>query len=212
MALSTYSDLIAAISAWMERDDVSGNAADFITLAEAGLNRELEAVETDTILTGTAGSRTIDVSSLSVVKPVALFLRGETEEIEIQQQADGTFPYYEISSAPTIWTIDGDNIDFDTLLDQAYTFRFRYAGRFALSDANPTNWLLANHPDVYLSASIVWGARFVASDEVLARYGAPLESFVRGVNIENAKKKRGTLVVDRGLQAARPYMWNGYQW
>ena len=74
MALATYSDLQTYVTELMAREDLLGNAADWITLAEARLNREIPAVETDVTLTGVASSRRIDVSSYSVVSPLALFL------------------------------------------------------------------------------------------------------------------------------------------
>ena len=41
MAISTYAELQTAVTDWMARSDLSGNAADFITLGEARLNRKL---------------------------------------------------------------------------------------------------------------------------------------------------------------------------
>ena len=56
MAISTYSELKTAIADWMARSDVSGSAADFITLGEARLNRLLEVVATTT--TDASGAQT----------------------------------------------------------------------------------------------------------------------------------------------------------
>jgi hypothetical protein len=77
MAIATYSDLKTKVASWGRR---AGNATfvaevpDIITLAEARLNRELPAVETDQTLTGTIGSRRIDISAYAVVEPIALWL------------------------------------------------------------------------------------------------------------------------------------------
>ena len=158
MALATYSDLQTYVTELMAREDLLGNAADWITLAEARLNREIPAVETDVTLTGVASSRRIDVSSYSVVSPLALFLIDtDGDEIEMVRKADGTFPYTDTSDQPRFWAMDGSNIDFDCPLDTAYTFRFRIRQRYALSDLVPTNWLLTNHPDIYIAATLIWG-------------------------------------------------------
>ena len=93
MALATYSDLQTYVTELMVREDLLGSAADWITLAEARLNREIPAVETDVTLTGVASSRRIDVSSYSVVSPLALFLIDtDGDDIEMVRKADGTFP------------------------------------------------------------------------------------------------------------------------
>lgn len=213
MTISTYTELKTAISDWMTRGDIAGQAADCISLAEAGLNRELPAIETDAALTGVVDSRSIDITALSMVEPLALFMAETSRnEVELTQMDDGTFPYRVTSGYPRYWAIDGDNIDFDCPLDQAYPFRFRYRQRFALSDAAPTNWLLTNHPDVYLAASIVWGGVFIQDDPAAARWVSLLNSALPSVRNIIAQSKRGTLTVDPAIQK-RPrfsYAWQYY--
>ncbi|WP_336057368.1 phage adaptor protein [Nitratireductor sp. CH_MIT9313-5] len=209
MPITTYSELQTAVSNWMARSDVSGEAEDFISLAEAHLNREISAVETDATITGTTGSRSIDISSLSLKTPIALFLvdPSSSDEVMLTQKADGTFPYRDTAGEPRYWAIDGDNIDFDCPLDVAYSFRLRYSQKFALSDAAPTNWLLTNHPDVYLAATLIWGGVFVQDDTLAQRFNAVLDRGIAAVQSEIAQKKRGTLVMDPMLQQVgwRPF-------
>ena len=120
MAIGTYSELKTAISDWMDRSDISGNAADFVTLAEARLNRILEGSEADATLTGTVDSRRISISALSVREPVALFIvNASGDERELVQKADGNFPYSATSGEPTFWAVDGTGIDFDCPLNAA---------------------------------------------------------------------------------------------
>lgn len=207
MAITNFAELKTAIADWMARSDVSGSAADFIALAESRLNRELNPVETDTTLTGTLNSRRIDISSLSLVAPIALFLV-DGDEMELTQRSDGTFPYDDTSGEPSLWALDGTNIDFDRPLDEAYSFRFRYWGRFALSDSATTNWLLTNHPDIYLAASIVWGGAYIEDMTKIAFYKGILDEAIPSVRSVIARKKRGVLTVDPALRAVRPYYTN----
>jgi hypothetical protein len=211
MPFSTYSELQSAITDWMDRADLSGNAADFITLAEARLNRELEAVETTTTLTGTISSRQIDISALSVIEPIGLFMRessSDDDEDEIVYKAPGTFPYEYDNDEPAFYTILGDNIEFDCPLDQAYPFRFHYRGRFALSEAAPTNALLTDHPDVYLAASIMWGGAYIKDVNSIAGYKTLLDEFMFETKSHLAQKKRGVLSVDPALSAPKSYPAN----
>lgn len=207
MAITTYAQLQTAVGDWMARSDLSGSAADFITLAESRLNRELNPVETDTTLTGTVNSRRIDISSLSIVSPIALFLV-DGDEAQLTQKSDGTFPYDDTSGEPSLWALDGTYIDFDRPLDEAYTFRFRYRGRFALSDSTTTNWLLTNHPDVYLAAAIVWGGVFTEDATKIALYKSLLDEAIPSVRNIIARNKRGVLTVDPAIQFARPHYTN----
>lgn len=206
MAIANYTDLKTAVANWMARSDVSGEAGDFIMLAEARLNRELPAVETDVTLTGTIDSRRIDISAQNCVEPIALFL-AETgsDEVEIQQQSDGAFPYLTASGRPSIWSVDGANIDFDRPLDAAYPFRFRLRQKFALSDGSPTNWLLTNHPDLYLAATLIWGGVFIQNFAYAAPFSAALEDGIPSVRNIIAQSKRGTLRVDPALRTPRRF-------
>ena len=207
MAISTYAELKTAIANWMARSDLTGDVADFITLGEAALNRELPAVETDGTLTGVVDSRRIDISALSLVAPIALYIVISGDEELVTPRTDGTFAYAGTSGRPTYWGIDGNYIDFDCPLDQAYTFRLRYRQRFALSDSATTNWLLTNHPDVYLAACLVWGGLFVRSSEIGATFAEVLRTGIPQVKNIIAQKKRAVLTVDPALQMPGHYNW-----
>jgi hypothetical protein len=202
MSISNYSELKTAVSDWMARGDISGNAADFVTLAEARLNRELPAVVSDVSLTGTQGSRRIDITAHKCVEPIRLFLApaagGETE---ITKKQDGDFPYTIDTGMPAFWASDENNtaIDFDCLLSEAFAFRFRCRQQFALSDSSPTNWLLTNHPDVYLMACQVWGGAFIKDFAYASTFKGALEEAMAEVKNIISKQNKGSLTVDPAL-------------
>lgn len=204
MAIANYGDLKTAVNDWTAREDLSGNAADFITLAEARLNRELNPVEVDATITGVADSNRIDVSAQAVQTPVALFL-AETgyNEVQLTQKSDGTFPYMTASGRPDYWAMDGEQgyIDFNRPLDSAYPFRFRYRQRFTLSDAAPTNWLLTYHPDAYLAAVLLWGGLFNRDNPYAATFKPLLDEALPEIRHQIAQNKRAQLTVDPALRA-----------
>jgi hypothetical protein len=94
MSIANYSDLQAAISDWMARSDVSGKAVDFITLAEARLNRLLGVVGTTATLTGTISSAELDISSLSVQEPQNLYIGDGESELCMTPRALGRMEPY----------------------------------------------------------------------------------------------------------------------
>ena len=215
MALANYADLQASALDWMERAGSTRDVAacpDWIALAEARLNRELGAVETDAAITGTVESRRIDISSLSMVQPIALFLAAIGEdEVFITPKADGTFPYLDDSGRPSIWAVDGSNIDFDCPLDAAYPFRLRYRQKFNLATA-PTNWLLTNHPDVYLAATLMWGAGYSQDWPNAPAWKTVLDEAIPSIKSTIAQSKRAVATVDAGLAMVGRswrYGWDG---
>ena len=215
MALANYTDLQATALDWMERAGSTRDVAacpDWIALGESRLNRELGAVETDATITGTIDSRSIDISSLSMVQPIALYL-AETgnDEVFITPKADGTFPYLVDSGRPSLWAVDGTNIDFDCPLSDAYPFRLRYRQKFNLA-TSPTNWLLTNHPDVYLAATLMWGAGYSESWSNGSAWKTILEEAIPSIKNTIAQSKRAVATVDPALPRigrGRRYGWDG---
>lgn len=199
MAISNYTELKAAISDWMARSDVAGNAADFIALGEARLNRLLDPVGTTATLTGVIGSKTLDISSLSVQEAQNLYATVGEEEFYLTPRALGTYSISTTAGFPSIWAIEGNTITLDRELDEAYSFRFVYLGRFVLSDVAPTNEFLTNNPDLYMAASIVWGNVYVKDLPQAAMWKQMLDEFTAEVAHENSRKKRSQLTVDPAL-------------
>jgi hypothetical protein len=207
MALNTYAALKAAVADWMARTDLSGNIPDWITLGEARLNRVLNPGETDATLTGVAGSRRIDISAINLVAKIALFINetASSDEREILPKADGGFEYASASGTPRFYAVDdgGDAIDFDCPLISAYTFRFRYRGRFALSDSVTSNWLLDNYPDVYLAATLMWGGGFTMAYESASVFKGILDEGIPEIRNIIARNKRAIATVDPALTSGR---------
>ncbi len=199
MSISTYSELKAAIADWMARSDITGNAADFITLGEARLNRLLGPVGTTAALSGTIGTKTIDISSLSVQEPQNLYFTTGEVEYYLTPRALGTYSISTVPGLPSIWAIEGNTITFDRDLDDTYSFRFVYLGRFALSDSAPTNEFLTNNPDLYMAAAIVWGNVYTKDLPAAAMWKQMLDEFTAEVAHENSRKKRSQLTIDPAL-------------
>ncbi len=206
MALSTYAELQASVLDWMKRASQSANAPDWITLAEARLNRELGPVETDASRTGTVDSRVISISALTIVQPIALWFTeaGGGDERPLQMQSAGNMAYVETSGRPRMWCVDSTtSIKLDRPCDTEYAFRFRFRERFALSDSSTTNWLLTNHPDIYLAASLMWGGGYNEDWPNGSVWKSVLDEAIPQVKHVIAQSKRGMLRTDPALNMRR---------
>lgn len=196
MTVSTYSELKTAIADWMARSDISASASDFITFGEARLNRSINPVATTANLTGTIGTSVLSVASLGIVSPVSLYGEDGGDERLILQQANGTFTIEDEDGFPDIWALEGGNIIFDCPLAEAYSFRFVYKGKLALSDVSPTNSFLIDFPDVYLAAAIYWGCVYTQNMQSAGNWKAILDEGLFEAKSTIAQSKRGTLSVD----------------
>lgn len=208
LSLATYTDLQATALAFMERtgETASVDAVPvWIQLAEARLNRELGPVETDQTFAGVVGSRTLDISALTIVEPLRLWYQptSTTNEVELELVAPANLPVKVVNAPPIAWMMDNQSsIKLDAPCNDTYAFRFRYRGRFALSSTS-TNWLLTQHPDVYLAATLFWGAGFQGDPGALSISKQQFDESLADVKHTLAQAQRGTLRVDPAARVRR---------
>lgn len=181
MAIATYSDLQTSVAAWLNRSDLTSLIPDFITLAEARIARELRLRKqiVTTTLTTVGGTQSVSLPSdflemenisITSVTPAAA-LSVVTPEI-----LDRRYPSNYGTGQPAVYTILGDVIQFGPTPDAAYTVSMDYYQRWAALSVAPTNWLLTNHPSVYLFAALVEGAAYLMDD---ARQAMWLQRFAQ---------------------------------
>jgi len=205
MAIAVYNDLKTKAASWLRR---SGNSTfvaevpDMITLAEARLNAELGPLESNETLTGSVGSRSLSLTSLTIVEPIALWITETSggDEDRLDQQSPANMSYRGSNGRPLEWAYDSeDAIKLDCPCDTAYSFRFRYRGKFVLSDSSTSNWLLENRPDVYLAATLGWGSAYLENFNRAAQWNSFLEAEIHKVRSTLAKGRKGTLRVDPAI-------------
>lgn len=164
--IGNYTQLKAAIADWLVDQNLDGREAAFIQLAEAMFNRDIRARKMMVLdeATTTAGTKFIsapddllEVRSLTVPGNPTVSLQLVTpDEISSQPQSSGK---------PVRYAIVGDSFLLHPTPDMAYTLDLIYYEKIpALSDTVPNNWLLINHPDVYLYGSLLQAELFTRND------------------------------------------------
>lgn len=198
MALSTYAQLKTAIADWLERSDLTERTVDFIALAESRLERvlRLRLMETDQAMVAIPGARTIALPA-DFREPVALWIErpGGRETVRFADPA--MIAVTGGAGEPRAWTIDGANLAFDRPCDRAYAFTLRMLGRLALSDAEPTNAVLRDYPDLYLFGALVEAAPYLRDAELLSLFMARLEG---ALGEARAKEARHRSLVRLGVE------------
>lgn len=205
--ITSYATLKAAVADYLGEAMADGELSAIVAFAEAELNRRLKAVRAEVSLSGTANVATISVAAYNIIEPVALFLTTYDDDEEIPYYAPGTFEYSDSSGYPTAYTLlsDNDTLRFSAPLDTNHTFRFRYEGRFALSDSVTTNELLTNHPDVYFNACMMWGKIRHQDADGAALWRGLLDQTIVQAQRYLAQSDRALLRVDRGLSMIGGY-------
>lgn len=164
MALGTYTDLVNSVASWMNRTDLASVIPDFVTIAESRIARELRLrtqLTTTTLTTSTTTRAVTLPSDWLEFENVSIAGTPETpcQYVNIEHM-DVKYPENGYGGRPFVFTIEGPNMLFGPMPDSAYTVNVMYYARFPALATNSTNWLLTNHPNVYLYACMREGAFF----------------------------------------------------
>ena len=165
MALNTYTALKSAIANWLNRSDLTDEIADdFIVLTEADFNSKLRVrkmitqstitidSETESIPTGFLQVRDFYILSGSTKYPLRYMTPPQMDQVK------GT----SVTGVPQAYTILGDTFRFTPKPDSSYTGYLNYYKKFdALSSTNATNFILTDHPAIYLYGSLFHAANFL---------------------------------------------------
>ena len=174
MALNTYANLKTAIATWLDRSDLTSYIPDFITLAEARINRDLRirAMEARSLLTLSDGNkyyglptgylqmRNIQINDGSNIIPLEY----------ITPEMMDRFKMSDLEGRPVAYTIIGDELLFAPTPDSTKTVEVAYYKKLTtLGDGTggtaTSNWLTTDAPDVLLYGSLLEAEPFVKNDE-----------------------------------------------
>lgn len=171
MAISNYTELKTSIANWLHHDGVTSELADFVTVGESRINRELRIreMEEESNLSISTSSRVAALPT-GFLEPIDLYLTptGNTSRDSLVKCAPEILQVSTTDAQPYAWTVDGNEIAFNCPFDSTnYTATLRYLKAWDI-EADTTNWLLTNYPDVYLWAGIVAGSVYLRDEKMLA--------------------------------------------
>lgn len=186
MSISNHAELVTAVSNYLHRSDLNAMIPDFISLAEAKLNRRLRLRAMENTSTG------------SVAQSVSL-PTGYVEMRSMSVTSGSTYypiPYItpssitEATGAPSGYSIVWDNIIFNPY-ESSYSYKMTYYKKFdALSSG--VNWLITNAPDVYLYATLLEATPYIQDDNRLPIWLQALNDVIGQLSISDNADRFGS--------------------
>jgi len=183
MSITSYAELQTAVQTWLDRSDLSANAADFIMLFESMANRRLRVRQMLTLatLTPANGDASLPADYLEWKRVTWTgSVRRELEYVE-PDYLQAAYPASP-SDVPTLFTIEGGTLKVRPI-DPTPLEILYYQKISPLSNASPVNWLLAAHPDAYLAGALAEAVIFTENGDAaqlwLARRDAALAEIER---------------------------------
>lgn len=207
--MTTLATLQASVDAWLIRDDVAVTGTDWpviLLLAEAQIAREVRCgvQEQTTTLNFTGRSADLPANYLEVRNP---FIDDTTRQIDyMTPKAIRQSSAWQNGRVGAFYTIEGGGgtpgtddrmqvtIAGPASVASPLSMDVNYYARFdPLVNGGDTNWLLTNHFDVYLYATLRAAAEYIQEDVLEDRFSAKFIGAVESLNIHENRKRFGAM-------------------
>jgi hypothetical protein len=188
MAITTYTELKSAVADWLNRTDLTAVIPSFITLAESQFNQDERLRNKRSIVRATA-TFNAEYEALPGDYLEMLNLTNETtvpfqklQYISLNQWDDYKRDFITLQ-VPKYYTIVGNQIQLLPIPGADITAEMVYYAKItALTDASPTNWVLTNHPEVYLYSTLLQAAPYLKDDDRIGTWNALLEKSLDNIH------------------------------
>jgi hypothetical protein len=178
-----YAWLQSRVARWLHRTDLTADIKDFITLAEARINADLDARAQDQIATLATVAHASVLPIPTDLLNVRSFLLQNIRELDYMAPENFNARYGTAGEgSPIAYTIIGGNFYFGPTPDSNYSLTLAYQGNIPSLAANGTNFLMSAHPNVYLFATLVESTKFIADDGRLPTWEISYQQAIKAVN------------------------------
>jgi len=186
VSITTYGELKSAIGDFLNRDDLTAVIPTFISLGEARIARDLNHWKQEKRVTTDIDERYEDLPTdwISIIQVQhtdgGVISSSSSSEMASKRAQSST------AAKPRYWRLTANEMEFYPIPDATYNITMLYRARIpALTDADPSNWLLTYSPDVILYAALMQSAPYLADDARVAVWGSMYQSGVEALNNES---------------------------
>lgn len=179
MALATYTDLKASIADWLNRTDLTAEIPDFISLAEAQMERTLRTrqmiVRANATFNAEFGATPNDFLEVKSFK-----LSGTNPPTPLSfmtiDALDAESTKYTASGRPRFFGVVGVQFRLVPSPDSNYATELTYYAKLTkLSASVATNFILESSPDAYLYGSLLQAAPYLQDDNRISVWASLYE-------------------------------------
>lgn len=191
MAISTYAELVTALSNWLDRSDVSARAPEFIALAEDTINKRLRIRAMENRATATVSTEYVAMpTGFLEMRNFQLNTSPKTRLDYATPENIDTFWTGSTTGKPRFYTFIGGEIQLAPSPDGSYTAEMDYYKKWDIA-TDLTNWLLTNSPSVYLYGSLLAAEPFLKNDKRINVWGPLFEKALMDVETADSRERHG---------------------
>lgn len=194
--IETYDGLVSFVTEHLELDAATVTQLPTIIRAAEGRIDRLCTIaprETSTSVTTTSGTQTINVpTDARHIKNVRLVATNGHVLEQVSMDYLHT-NYTDLSGEPIVYAASNGVLHLGPVPDGAYTISITYMDRLSnITEANQSNWLLTENPDLYLYAVLYQTCVWLEDLDAAEKYRAELFSIIEEVNLQGNRYRRST--------------------
>ena len=187
MALNTFTALKASVADFLNRDDLTAVIPDFISLAEAQINRDVRHWKMEA---RSSGQQSVADEYMQIpadwVETIRLHLTGTgttvVNLISRDAMADKRSSAEDVSGTPIYYTHADGQFQLYPTPSEDTDFELLYYQKIPSLISNSDNWLLLEAPDVYLYGALLHSAPYLAEDQRVAIWAQMYSAAVARLN------------------------------
>lgn len=205
MTIATYADLQSTLVTMSHRSDLSTYMPTAIELAESEIFRELALRGIETSTSGTTSGATIAIpATMDTPSRIKIEAGGMSYTVNYASPS-GNDTLSAATDRPARFTVENGAIQLIPAPNGPYAYTLFYVPKLTpLSDTNTTNWLLTNHPDVYIKGGLLQVHRHTRNTEQLSivepQLAGALDSVKRADDRKRYPLSGGLQIKPRGVR------------
>ena len=196
-----YASLQTNVADFLNREDISSIVPTFIELTEAELNRTIRVREMLRNAYTTTSTESVALpSDFLELRHVVLSDQNKPLHKASFAELDIIRKNVRVAAEPTHVAVYKNKLELSPIPDKSYTLEIVYYQAIpALSSNTSTNWLIADHPDIYLYGALSKAAPYIGEDERVNVWRGEYQNAVNQLNITSIRTE------DRGLRKSLAY-------
>ena len=193
MAISTYTELQTAVANWLGRSDLTSRIPEFVTLAQARINRQVRSKLMET------KSTSISINAEYVNVPtdflqVKNFYITDSPRSNLEP-ADSAYmtDTYKTSDRPKYYSVEGTQFRFSPAPAGTYTATLLYYAKPAtlVTTTQETNSLFPTNADLYLYATLLEAVAFIGDQPNVPLWKAGYDEALANLNSQSGGWRHG---------------------
>jgi len=200
MALANYGDLKTGVARWLGRGDLTSYIPDYVALCHAWLMRELRGhprlIKRDAAFSIDAEYEAVPTDFMELVSAY----RNDGNKTPLEYLPHDTQGWYwqGVSGEPRYVTVVGnttagtENFRFGPPPNGTYALTIEYQARVAFfaNDA-ATNWILTDHPDLYLYGTLLQAVGYIKDDARIGVWQSAMNVALQSVRSQGLRARWG---------------------